>query len=152
MTVSIVLEFAVVLAAIWRGARTRGLGLGLWGAVGLLGARGGVQGAADLAADRRDVDRKVMQAFEWWLEQGAASGYLGMVPVLGDRDLAKSVGSILGDEAMHWAILRQALGENPVPEPFILKSLSCDPLRPTALGRSLERYGTFGFRAMRRTA
>ena len=53
------------------------------------------------------------------LEQGAASGYLGMIPVLGDRDLAKAVASILGDEAMHWAILRQALGENPVPEPFI---------------------------------
>ena len=34
MTVSIVLEFAVVLAAIWMGARTGGLGL--WGAVGLL--------------------------------------------------------------------------------------------------------------------
>src|SRR6516162_1024171 len=53
------------------------------------------------------------------LEQGAASGYLAMIPVLGDRDLAKAVASILGDEAMHWAILRQALGENPVPEPFI---------------------------------
>jgi rubrerythrin len=53
------------------------------------------------------------------LEQGAASGYLGMVPVLAHRDLAKAVASILGDEAMHWAILRQALGENPVPEPFI---------------------------------
>lgn len=53
------------------------------------------------------------------LEQGAASAYLGMVPVLGDHDLAKAVASILGDEAMHWAILRQALGENPVPEPFI---------------------------------
>jgi rubrerythrin len=53
------------------------------------------------------------------LEQGAARDYLGMVPVLGDRDLAKAVASILGDEAMHWAILRQALGENPVPEPFI---------------------------------
>jgi anaerobic C4-dicarboxylate transporter DcuA len=36
MTVSIVLEFAVVLAAIWMGARTSGLGLGLSGAVGLL--------------------------------------------------------------------------------------------------------------------
>src|SRR5262249_31195264 len=29
---------------------------------------------------------------------------LGMVPVLGDRNLAKAVASILGDEAMHWAI------------------------------------------------
>ena len=42
-----------------------------------------------------------------------------MVPVLGDRDLAKAVASILGDEAMHWAILRQALGENSVLKPFI---------------------------------
>ena len=28
------------------------------------------------------------------LEQGAASGYLGMIPVLGDRDLAKAVASV----------------------------------------------------------
>src|SRR4029450_8932249 len=36
MTISIVLEFAVVLAAIWMGARSSGVGLGLWGAVGVL--------------------------------------------------------------------------------------------------------------------
>jgi anaerobic C4-dicarboxylate transporter DcuA len=36
MTLSIVLQFAVVLAAIWMGARYSGVGLGLWGAVGLL--------------------------------------------------------------------------------------------------------------------
>jgi anaerobic C4-dicarboxylate transporter DcuA len=36
MTVSIVLQFVVVLAAIWMGARSSGVGLGLWGAVGLL--------------------------------------------------------------------------------------------------------------------
>ena len=36
MTLSIVLQFAVVLAAIWMGARCSGVGLGLWGAVGLL--------------------------------------------------------------------------------------------------------------------
>src|SRR5499433_352403 len=36
MTVAIVLEFVVVLAAIWMGARLSGVGLGLWGAVGLL--------------------------------------------------------------------------------------------------------------------
>ena len=53
------------------------------------------------------------------LEKGAVSAYLGAIPVFHDRDLAKAAGSILGDEAMHWAILRQALGENPVPEPFI---------------------------------
>jgi len=36
MTVSIALQFAIVLAAIWMGARYSGVGLGLWGAVGLL--------------------------------------------------------------------------------------------------------------------
>ncbi|HET9650943.1 MAG TPA: anaerobic C4-dicarboxylate transporter family protein, partial [Usitatibacter sp.] len=36
MTPSIILQFAVVLGAIWMGARSSGIGLGLWGAVGLL--------------------------------------------------------------------------------------------------------------------
>jgi anaerobic C4-dicarboxylate transporter DcuA len=36
MTLSIVLQFIVLLAAIWMGARSSGVGLGLWGAVGLL--------------------------------------------------------------------------------------------------------------------
>ena len=36
MTLAIVLQFIVVLAAIWMGARSSGIGLGLWGAVGLL--------------------------------------------------------------------------------------------------------------------
>jgi anaerobic C4-dicarboxylate transporter DcuA len=36
MTFSIALQFVVVLAAIWMGARYSGVGLGLWGAVGLL--------------------------------------------------------------------------------------------------------------------
>lgn len=36
MTLSIFMQFVVVLAAIWMGARFSGVGLGLWGAVGLL--------------------------------------------------------------------------------------------------------------------
>lgn len=36
MTLTILLQFVVVLAAIWMGARSSGVGLGLWGAVGLL--------------------------------------------------------------------------------------------------------------------
>jgi anaerobic C4-dicarboxylate transporter DcuA len=36
MTFTIVLQFVVVLAAIWMGARASGVGLGLWGAFGLL--------------------------------------------------------------------------------------------------------------------
>jgi rubrerythrin len=53
------------------------------------------------------------------LEQGAVSAYLGAVPLFGNRELAKAAASILGDEAMHWAVLRNALGEAPVPSAFM---------------------------------
>jgi rubrerythrin len=57
--------------------------------------------------------------FAAMLEKGAVSAYLGAVPAFGNRDLAKAAASILGDEAMHWAILRNALGEAPVPSAFM---------------------------------
>jgi len=53
------------------------------------------------------------------LKKGAVSAYLGAVPVFHNSDLAKAAASILGDEAMHWAILRNALGEVPVPAAFM---------------------------------
>jgi len=53
------------------------------------------------------------------LEKGAASAYLGAVPLFANKDLAKAAASILGDETMHWAVLRNAVGENPVPMSFI---------------------------------
>ena len=53
------------------------------------------------------------------LERGAVSAYLGAVPLFADRKLAQVAASILGDEAMHWAVLRQALGEAPVPSAFM---------------------------------
>jgi rubrerythrin len=53
------------------------------------------------------------------LEKGAVSAYLGAVPVFDNRDLARAAASILGDEAMHWAILRNAVGEVPVPSAFV---------------------------------
>jgi len=53
------------------------------------------------------------------LESEAVSAYLGAVPKFGNRDLAHAAASILGDEAMHWAVLRQALGEAPVPLAFV---------------------------------
>ena len=53
------------------------------------------------------------------LEKGAVSAYLGAVPVFGNRDLSKAAASILGDEAMHWAVLRHALGDAPVPSAFV---------------------------------
>lgn len=53
------------------------------------------------------------------LEQGAVSAYLAAVPLFGNRDLSRAAASILGDEAMHWAVLRQAMGEAPVPGAFM---------------------------------
>ena len=58
-------------------------------------------------------------AFAAGLEKGAVSAYLGAVPLFANRDLAKAAASILGDEAMHWAVLRGALGQNPVPSAFV---------------------------------
>lgn len=57
--------------------------------------------------------------FAAMLEKGAVSAYLGAVPLFANRDLAKAAASILGDEAMHWAVLRNALGEAPVPVAFM---------------------------------
>ena len=53
------------------------------------------------------------------LEQGAASAYLAAVPLFKTHELAKAAASILGAETMHWAILLNALGENPSPVAFI---------------------------------
>lgn len=53
------------------------------------------------------------------LEHAAATAYLGAVPQFHNRALSKAAASIMGDETMHWAILRNALGENPVPMAFI---------------------------------
>jgi len=58
-------------------------------------------------------------AFAAGLEKGAVSAYLGAVPLFQNRDLAKAAASILGDEAMHWAVLRNALGQDPVPGAFV---------------------------------
>jgi rubrerythrin len=68
----------------------------------------------DTLKNQNDVLR-----FAAMLEKGAVSAYLGAVPLFNNRELAKAAASILGDEAMHWAILRNALGEDPVPSAFM---------------------------------
>ena len=85
---------------------------------------GGKPVEAKKAADYKfPTDKLKSQAdvlrFAAGLEKGAVSAYLGAIPVFGNRDLSKAAGSILGDEAMHWAILRNALGEAPVPDAFV---------------------------------
>ena len=63
-------------------------------------------------------EKDVLQ-FAAGLEKGAISAYLGAVPLFADPALAQVAASILGDEAMHWAVLRHVLGENPVPSAFM---------------------------------
>ncbi|MBY0306304.1 MAG: ferritin-like domain-containing protein [Sphingomonas sp.] len=48
------------------------------------------------------------------LEQGAANAYVGQVAALKDRSLATLFAQLSTDEAVHWAILNNALG-NAVP-------------------------------------
>jgi rubrerythrin len=72
----------------------------------------------DFPTDKLKAQADVLR-FAASLEQGAVSAYLGAVPLFANRELAKAAASILGDEAMHWAVLRQALGEVPVPSAFV---------------------------------
>ena len=53
------------------------------------------------------------------LEQGAVSAYKGAIPLFANRDLAGAGASILGSEAMHWAILNSALGVEPPAVAFV---------------------------------
>ena len=72
----------------------------------------------DFSVDQLKSQADVLK-FAAKLEQGAVSAYPGAVPLFASRDLFKAAASILGDEAMYWAILRQALGEVPVPTAFM---------------------------------
>lgn len=72
----------------------------------------------DFPVDKLKSQADVLR-FAAGLEHGAVGAYLNSIPAFNDRDLARAAGSILGDEAMHWAVLRQAVGENPVPEAFV---------------------------------
>jgi rubrerythrin len=48
------------------------------------------------------------------LELGATNAYLGVIPSLGDRELAKVAARLAADETMHFTVLNNALGR-PLP-------------------------------------
>lgn len=82
---------------------------------------GGVAGEAkssyDFPVEKLKAQTDVL-AFAAGLERGAVSAYAGAIPLFDNRDLSAAAASILADEAMHWAVLRSALGLDPVPEAF----------------------------------
>jgi rubrerythrin len=67
----------------------------------------------DFPTDKLKSEVDVLR-FAAGLERGAVSAYLNAVPLFQDRALAQAAASILGDEAMHWAVFRQVLGDQPV--------------------------------------
>lgn len=71
----------------------------------------------DFPVDRLKNQSDVLH-FAAGLERGAVSAYAGAIPVFDNRDLSAAAASILADEAMHWAVLRHALGLDPVPGAF----------------------------------
>jgi len=79
--------------------------------------------AKTLAQYAFPVDQLKAQAdvlnFAAGLEKAAASAYLNALPKFHQKNLIKGAASILGDETMHWAILLNALGQDPVPSAFI---------------------------------
>jgi Ferritin-like domain len=52
-------------------------------------------------------------------EQGLALAHLAGISAFADREVAKGAGGLVGIEAMHWAVWREALGEKPTPAPFL---------------------------------
>jgi rubrerythrin len=72
----------------------------------------------DFPVDKLKTEKDVLQ-FAAGLEKGAVSAYVGAIPKFDDRALSHAAATILGDEAMHWAVLRQVLGEQPVPAAFV---------------------------------
>lgn len=71
----------------------------------------------DFPVNRLKSQKDVL-GFAAKLERGAVTAYAGAIPKFQNSDLSQAAASILSDEAMHWAILRQALGLDPVPGAF----------------------------------
>lgn len=64
-------------------------------------------------------DEKAIVHYALTLEKGAAITYLNAIPEFENPKITQAAASILGDEAMHWAALRNALGLMPVHISFI---------------------------------
>ena len=65
------------------------------------------------------TDEKTIIHYALTLEKGAAITYLNTIPAIETPQIAQAAASILGDEAMHWSALRNALGLAPVHIAFI---------------------------------
>lgn len=71
-----------------------------------------------LPADKLTSEKAIIH-YALKLEKGAAITYLNAIPEFENKKIAQAAASILGDESMHWAILRNAMGLVPVHISFI---------------------------------
>lgn len=69
------------------------------------------------------VEERSIIHYALTLEKEATITYLNAIAEITDRKIAQAAASILGDEAMHWAALRNALGLEPVHISFIPLSI-----------------------------
>lgn len=65
------------------------------------------------------ASQKDVLVFAARLEAGAASAYLGALKAIQNKEYLTAAASIMGNETQHLALLRQTLGDNPVPTSFI---------------------------------
>lgn len=77
---------------------------------------GGTPAKAKTMADYNFPADKLKKAedvlrFAAKLEKGAASAYLGAIPVFQAPALKTAAGRLVADESMHWVVLQNALGE-----------------------------------------
>ncbi|MGH1538782.1 MAG: ferritin-like domain-containing protein [Arenicella sp.] len=81
------------------------------------GSAAGAKKSYQFPVEKLKQQKDVLE-FAAGLERGAVSAYAGAIPAFENRDLSAAAASILADEAMHWAVLRNALGLDPVPGAF----------------------------------
>ncbi len=65
------------------------------------------------------IDEKSIIHYALILEKQAAIAYLNFIPKIENPEIAQAAASIIGDETMHWAALRNELGLAPVHISFI---------------------------------
>jgi rubrerythrin len=85
---------------------------------------GGTPVKAKTIADYKFPVEKLKKAedvlkFAAKLERGAASAYLGAIPVFHAPELKTAAGRLVADESMHWVVLMNALGEG-LPDAFAI--------------------------------
>jgi hypothetical protein len=102
----------------------------LAGTVATLGGRRSLPGRTAFCGDAENTERCVRSPPDSGRTGERVSRRSSAVQ---DAETAKAAASILGDEAAHWAVLRPAVGEDPVPAAFVQAEKNLIAWRGTAV-------------------